>query len=137
MAEQPQVTLALSPGARAGLRAEIRALQTAAGPTVAATIGIDRYWWHKQPKDQWYTAAPGTLPEWLIPGFEQAAAELSVVTRKYGFVDASRRSALDTAVFPPELVAGINQYGDLKHAAEHLKHRVDLLKRAQDRSAPA
>ncbi len=137
VAEQQHVTHTLDPHALACLRAEIRTLQTAAHTTVLATVGLDRNWWHKQPKDQWYTAAPGTLPEWLIPRFEQAAAELGVVTRKYGYADDPRRYALHGVVFPPDLVASINRYGELKHAAEKVKHRLDLLKRTNPPGAPA
>jgi hypothetical protein len=138
VADQQEVTNALPPSTLARLRAEIHLLQAAASTTVDAIVGADPNWWHKQPKDQWYAAAPGTLPEWLIPRFEQAAEQLGGVTRKYGYAEhGPERYALREAVFPPELVAGINEYGNFKRAAELVKRRLDTLKRERSRSEQA
>src|SRR5207247_559620 len=58
VAEQQAVTNQLGAAKLAHLKAEIRSLQGAARPLVDATVGADANWWHKQPKDQWYAAAP-------------------------------------------------------------------------------
>jgi hypothetical protein len=132
VAEQQAVTNQLGPPRLARMKGEIRSLQDSARRTIDATVGADLNWWHKQAKDQWYAAASGTLPEWLIPAFEQAAKQLEEVIRKYGYVDGgSARYHLREVTFPQDLVGGINRYDQLKREAEQVKRRIDALKRAR------
>jgi hypothetical protein len=135
VAEHQAVTNQLGPAKLARLQAEIRSLQGVARWLVDETIGADANWWHRHPKQQWYAAAPGTLPDWLIPAFARAAAQLGEVVRKYGYVErGSTRYDLRGVTFPQELVAGINQYDQLKREAEQVKRRLGALKRARSES---
>jgi hypothetical protein len=134
VADHANLTNSLGQEKLARLKGEVRSLQAAARSVVDETLGADAIWWHKKPKDQWYAAAPGQLPEWMTAPLERAADRLGEVMRKYGYVEgSSSHYALGRVTFPDDMVAGVNRYDHLKRETERLNRRLYALKRARSR----
>jgi hypothetical protein len=130
--DQAAVTHQLGPERLARLKAEVRALQAGAHIVVEETLGADAIWWHRKPKDQWYAAAPGQLPNWLTDCLERATARLGDLTRPYGYSEGrGTRYRLNGVTFPDAMVVGVNRYAALKREAEQVRRRLEARKRAR------